>query len=300
MDYDTQLINLALDAGEIMLASGAETFRVQDTMQRILSVSGKEKIEALAMCTLLMVTLPREEKGPLSMARAVKNRDLNFEKICAVNDMSRAFVSGKISVTEALDHCQEIHHAPNFKFRTRVLGYAISGAGASFGTVAGNIIDELTVENFVDFATTHVGGFNSVTSSLMVLFCIILMAYAVIKVFFANLKRGGILLIQIAVGSLYMFSVPRGYLDGFYQWCKQVVGLCLTAFLQATILIAGLSLFNEHALLGLGLMLSAGEIPRIAGAFGLDTSTRANLSSAVYTAQTAINITKTVAKAAAA
>lgn len=145
-----------------------------------------------------------------------------------------------------------------------------------------------------------VGGFNSVTSSLMVLFCIILMAYAVIKVFFANLKRGGILLIQIAVGSLYMFSVPRGYLDGFYQWCKQVVGLCLTAFLQATILIAGLSLFNEHALLGLGLMLSAGEIPRIAGAFGLDTSTRANLSSAVYTAQTAINITKTVAKAAAA
>ena len=85
-------------------------------------------------------------------------------------------------------------------------------------------------------------------------FCIILMAYAVIKVFFANLKRGGILLIQIAVGSLYMFSVPRGYLDGFYQWCKQVVGLCLTAFLQATILIAGLSLFNEHALLGLGLM----------------------------------------------
>ena len=42
-----------------------------------------------------------------------------------------------------------------------------------------------------------------------------------IKVFFANLKRGGILLIQIAVGSLYMFSVPRGYLDGFYQWCSR-------------------------------------------------------------------------------
>ena len=129
---------------------------------------------------------------------------------------------------------------------------------------------------------------------------LIILVWAIFKIFFSNLKRGGILLIQIAVGSLYMFSVPRGYLDGFYQWCKQVVGLCLTAFLQATILIAGLSLFNEHALLGLGLMLSAGEIPRIAGAFGLDTSTRANLSSAVYTAQTAINITKTVAKAAAA
>jgi len=128
-------------------------------------------------------------------------------------------------------------------------------------------------------------------------FCIILMAYAVIKVFFANLKRGGILLIQIAVGSLYMFSVPRGYLDGFTQWCKQVVGLCLTAFLQATILVAGLMVFKEKALLGLGLMLSAGEIPRIAGAFGMDTSTRANLMSAVYTAQAAINTTRTVVQA---
>ena len=118
------------------------------------------------------------------------------------------------------------------------------------------------------------------------------------KVFFANLKRGGILLIQIAVGSLYMFSVPRGYGDGFIQWCKQVVGLCLTAFLQATILVAGLMVFKDHALLGLGLMLSAGEIPRIAGAFGLDTTTRANISSAVYTAQSAVSMARTVVAAA--
>ena len=177
---------------------------------------------------------------------------------------------------------------------------SLSGAGASFGSVAGSILEELTVEHLAEFESKSIGGFSAITSAVMVLFCIVLMAYAVIKVFFANLKRGGILLIQIAVGSLYMFSVPRGYLDGFYQWCKQVLGLCLTAFLQSTILIAGLMLFKEHALLGLGLMLSAGEIPRIAGAFGLDTSTRANLSSAVYTAQMAINITKTVAKAAAA
>ena len=106
-----------------------------------------------------------------------------------------------------------------------------------------------------------------------------------------------ILLIQIAVGSLYMFSVPRGYTDGFIQWCKQIIGLCLTAFLQATILIAGLMVFKDHALLGLGLMLSAGEIPRIAGAFGLDTTTRANIMSAVYTAQAAVNTTRTIVQA---
>ena len=100
---------------------------------------------------------------------------------------------------------------------------------------------------------------------------------------------------QIAVGSLYMFSIPRGYVDGFVQWMKQVIGLCLTAFLQSTILVAGLMVFKDHALLGLGLMLSAGEVPRIAGTFGLDTTTRANIMSAVYTAQAAINTTRTIA-----
>lgn len=174
----------------------------------------------------------------------------------------------------------------------------ITGYGASIGDVASDIMQEFSaVESLTDLTSVPFLGFGSITSGFMILFCIILMAYAIIKVFFANLKRGGILLIQIAVGSLYMFSVPRGYTDGFIQWCKQIIGLCLTAFLQATILIAGLMVFKDHALLGLGLMLSAGEIPRIAGAFGLDTTTRANIMSAVYTAQAAVNTTRTIVQA---
>mgnify|MGYP001115458721 FL=1 len=174
---------------------------------------------------------------------------------------------------------------------------SITGLGSGIGELGQNIITKLTTaEGLTSAAVDFIFG-GPTFNPIMMLFCVILMAYAVIKVFFANLKRGGILLIQIAVGSLYMFSVPRGYSDGFTQWCKQVIGLCLTAFLQATILTAGLMAFNDHALLGLGLMLSAGEVPRIAGAFGLDTSTRASLSSAVHTAQMAVNTTKVIASA---
>ena len=176
----------------------------------------------------------------------------------------------------------------------------LTGAGTSIGAVGERIIEELmSVESLADMAGAPSFGLSVLTSPIMLLFCIIMMAYAVIKVFFANLKRGGILLIQIAVGSLYMFSVPRGYTDGFVQWSKQVIGLCLTAFLQSTILVAGLMVFEDHALLGLGLMLSAGEVPRIAGTFGLDTTTRANIMSAVYTAQAAVNTTRSVAQVVA-
>ena len=176
----------------------------------------------------------------------------------------------------------------------------LTGYGSSIGEVGKQILTELgEAETLGDVMNTTSLGLTVLTSPIMFLFCVILMAYAVIKVFFANLKRGGILLIQIAVGSLYMFSIPRGYGDAFVQWCKQVIGLCLTAFLQSTILIAGLMVFRENALLGLGLMLSANEVPRIAGTFGLDTTTRANIMSAVYTAQAAVNTTRTIAQAVA-
>lgn len=172
----------------------------------------------------------------------------------------------------------------------------ITGLGEDFGTVASNIITSLQDAGTWQEAAVSgpFGGLKTITSPVYMIFILIMMGYAVIKVFFANLKRGGILLIQIAVGSLYMFSVPRGYIDGFVGWCKQVIGLCLTAFLQATILIAGLMVVKDHALLGLGLMLSAGEIPRIAGQFGLETGTRANVMGAVYAAQGAMNLTRTV------
>ena len=146
-------------------------------------------------------------------------------------------------------------------------------------------------------ATMILGDFETPASNIVVaIVFVILIGYAVIKVFFANLKRGGILLTMMAIGSLYMFSVPRGYTDGFISWCKQVVALCLTAFLQTIVLIAGLVTYNTNMLLGIGLMLSSTEVPRIAQNFGLDTSMRFNVMSTVYSVNSVVNMTRNIGR----
>lgn len=134
------------------------------------------------------------------------------------------------------------------------------------------------------------------TPNLLNLLFMIALGYCVVKIFFDNIKRGGILITQIAVGSLYMFSIPKGYTDGFVSWCKQVIALCLTAFLQVTLLFLGLLTWQKNIILGLGVMLAANEVPRIAQNFGLDTSTKVNIMSAVHTTTTAVNLTKAIAK----
>lgn len=138
---------------------------------------------------------------------------------------------------------------------------------------------------------------TQVSFNLFNLLALIAFAYCVIKIFFANIKRGGILLIQMAVGSLYMFSVPRGYSDGFNQWMKQVAAICLTAFMQTTLLFLGLLTFPNNMLLGLGIMLAANEVPRIAQQFGLDSSVKVNMMSVVHATTTAVNLTRSVARA---
>ncbi len=151
--------------------------------------------------------------------------------------------------------------------------------------------------------TNNIGGFAYTilttlmgVPNLLNLFFLIALGYCVIKIFFSNIKRGGILLIQVAVGSLYMFSIPKGYTDGFVSWCKQVIALCLTAFLQMTLLFLGLLTWQENIFLGIGVMLSANEVPRIAQHFGLDTSTHVNLSSAVHTTTSVVNLGRAIAK----
>lgn len=163
------------------------------------------------------------------------------------------------------------------------------GMGNNLGAVAGAALTLLAPGN-------PIGGIVNGVGSLVSLLFMIALGYCVIKIFFANIKRGGMLLTQIAVGSLYMFSIPKGNTEGFISWCRQVIALCVTAFLQMTLLYLGLLTFKTNMLLGLGVMLAANEVPNIARQFGLDTSIKVHFSSAIHNTTMAVNAIRAVAK----
>ena len=205
-------------------------------------------------------------------------------KTTALNIIKGFFACSLIGVVpiELYKFCISLQNT----FSHDLIGIASSGINSSLADVGLNAL--------VRLFSPSIG----TTFSLLNLLCMIAFACCVIKMFFANIKRGGILLIQMAVGSLYMFSVPRGYADGFNQWMKQIAALCLTAFLQTTLLFLGLITFPDNMLLGLGIMLAANEVPRIAQQFGLDSSVKVNMMSVVHATTTAVNLTRTVAKVA--
>ena len=125
---------------------------------------------------------------------------------------------------------------------------------------------------------------------------LIILVWAIFKIFFSNLKRGGILLVQICVGSMHMLALARGYTDGFGSWCKQVAALCFTAFVQNLLYLLAIIMMQDAAssslYFSLGLLLVAAEVPRIAQMFGLDTSARFSLGNAAHNVSSVVSLVK--------
>ena len=106
------------------------------------------------------------------------------------------------------------------------------------------------------------------------------------------------------IGIIAAFAVPLflalvSSIASLPVMLSMVILMIQTAFMQTTLLFLGMMTFSEHMLLGLGIMLAAGEVPRIAQQFGLDSSVRVNMSSVIYSTNSAINLSRNLLKAKA-
>lgn len=107
MDYKL-LMNTAILAGEIMLKSGAETYRVEDTIQHILNTSHAETVETIVLMTGIVATLDNPDMDTISVVKRVENRGMKLSCIDQVNEISRQYCEEKITLEEAYDALRHI------------------------------------------------------------------------------------------------------------------------------------------------------------------------------------------------
>lgn len=107
MDYKL-LVETAILAGKIMMESNAESYRVEDTMVRILNTSQLETTEAFAITTGLVATLDDPSIDAITVVRRISNRETNLNKIAQANTICRNFTSGKNTLKETYDALNNI------------------------------------------------------------------------------------------------------------------------------------------------------------------------------------------------
>ncbi|WP_166245506.1 threonine/serine exporter family protein [Paenibacillus turpanensis] len=120
------IIEVSVLAGKIMLENGAETYRVEDTMERISRSFGAGPAHSYVTPTAILFSLEGAEKTRLAR---ISSRTIRLDKVTWVNRISRQISAGQVTLPEAYRLLKEAEAAK----QTHPLWYSTIVAGISSG-----------------------------------------------------------------------------------------------------------------------------------------------------------------------
>lgn len=169
-----ELLHAVLDLGEMMLTSGAEVKRVEDTITRMGIASGAVKMNVFVITSSIVVTMEDpEEKEYTETRRVLVSGTNDFQRLEEMNQLSRDFCRKPCSSRELQDKIMKIASEP----KKRSWSYAGSflGAGGFAVFFGGSMLDGLTagvmglfVQSLSDHLEPHCP--NAVTFNLLASF----------------------------------------------------------------------------------------------------------------------------------
>lgn len=195
------LMDTALLAGQIMLKSGAETYRVEDTICRILQTSGLETAETFATVTGLFVTLADPSIDAITKITRVSEKQTNLSQVYDVNDISRRLCSGVITVEEAYQELLRIKEKKEYPISMVYIGIIMTSSFFTLLLGGGILASALSAINGVWIvACRHITGrvrLNNFITDMLSSFII-----AVATMLYAHLLDNSVIVEIIIVGSI--------------------------------------------------------------------------------------------------
>jgi uncharacterized membrane protein YjjP (DUF1212 family) len=110
MDYNT-LLELAVELGYSLAIAGAETFRVEESVTRVLDAYGIQA-ECFAIPNNLIVSIETPEGKPMTRMRRIGQHGNDLDAVEKFSGLSRAICSRKPEPKEAMDW---LHHVENIR-----------------------------------------------------------------------------------------------------------------------------------------------------------------------------------------
>lgn len=119
------ILDVCVEAGQVMLENGAETYRVEDTLYRIAKSYDLVYINVFVVPTALILTVQGKDKQDHTELLRMTERQTNLEKVSKVNELSRHLTQNLLSPDEVKEKLREIKQMPrNFNQWQRNLAIA--------------------------------------------------------------------------------------------------------------------------------------------------------------------------------
>lgn len=113
-------MDVALKAGEILLTSGAEIYRVEDTVTRICR-SYNVECYSFVLPTGIFISMTRKAQQSVSAIKRIKERRVDLYRIELINGFSRSLQSNPVTYEEAVKILKNIEGTRRYPFGVRLL-----------------------------------------------------------------------------------------------------------------------------------------------------------------------------------
>lgn len=121
-----EIMEVCLLAGKVMLQSGAETYRVEDTMMRMAASFGIKETNSYVTPTGIIFSADSNGPTKTKLIR-ISERSTDLKKVAMVNNISRKISSGHIQLLEAHNQLKEIDSLNmTFPFGIQVIAASIA------------------------------------------------------------------------------------------------------------------------------------------------------------------------------
>lgn len=132
MEESQKILKLAVSIGELMLKSGGEIYRVQDTISLVLESYGVEDHHVFVVSNGIFATIHEERSDRGSMVRNVPLGSVHLERITELNQLSREIHEGKLSLPEAYERLEYCRSLPAGKAWVQLLASGLGCAGFGY------------------------------------------------------------------------------------------------------------------------------------------------------------------------
>lgn len=135
LENKASIEEVCMMAGKMMLESGAETYRVEDTMDRIAKAYGATNPQSYAALTGINFSMEITEKNNLLR---ITKRETNLHKIDDINRISRQIAAGDLTPEQATRALEEIEEQKlSFPVWMKIIAAGI--ASGSFAIMFGGV-----------------------------------------------------------------------------------------------------------------------------------------------------------------
>ena len=132
------LINISMTTGQMLIKNGAEIYRAEDTIERMISsMKSITEVDVFGLNSAIFVSAEYENET-ITMFKDIENGGVNLNQIDALNTFSRRFVAGEISIQDARNELIALSKAT--KRSLPVTMFFTGLCSASFAVLFGGII----------------------------------------------------------------------------------------------------------------------------------------------------------------